>query len=439
MSRAGLPGPIQAVINLTCKQGRRASAGAREMAKPVVNLALREARHNAARARWVTKHVTEAAKDSMHALGRAREEISNRSINAAKGVFRAVRAPVREHQRRRSVLREQAEWNRLEWRIEREVRAVLAGEGPVVIGPWLAEVGYEALYWVPFLRWAKAANALDPARVVVVSRGGVESWYRGIGDRYVDIFDLMSPAEFARRNAERAELKQTQQSSFDRELVDAAARRAGIDPAGARVLHPSVMFRLFGLFWSGHRGTGFMDGHTRFVLESPPTLIDRSRLPGEYIAVKFYAARSLPDNPGLRRRLRWLLDSLSERLPVVLLDTGLAIDDHADHDLLPSSRVCSARDLMTPRTNLGVQTQIIAGAVAYVGTCGSITWLAPRLGVHTAAVLADPEFLNAHLAFAMRQYQRLPGAGAFCPLDLRALDPMAVLPASRTAASVTRP
>jgi hypothetical protein len=78
---------------------------------------------------------------------------------------------------------------------------------------------------------------------------------------------------------------------------------------------------------------------------------------------------------------------------------------------------------MTPQTNLGVQTQITAGARAFVGTCGSIAWLAPRLGVDTSAMFVDPQWLHAHLAVAMRSYHKL-GAGRFAVADLRALDPI---------------
>ena len=46
---------------------------------------------------------------------------------------------------------------------------------------------------------------------------------------------------------------------------------------------------------------------------------------------------------------------------------------------------------MTPQNNLGVQTQIAAGAKAFVGTCGSLTWLVPRLGVDTSARLRRSE------------------------------------------------
>jgi hypothetical protein len=62
----------------------------------------------------------------------------------------------------------------------------------------------------------------------------------------------------------------------------------------------------------------------------------------------------------------------------------------------------------------------VGGARAFVGTCGSIAWLAPRLGVDTSALFVDPKWLHAHLAVAMRAYHKL-GAGRFAVADLRAL------------------
>ena len=60
------------------------------------------------------------------------------------------------------------------------------------------------------------------------------------------------------------------------------------------------------------------------------------------------------------------------------------------------------------------------GAPAFVGTCGSLAWLAPRLGVDTSALFVDPKWLHAHLPVAMRAYHKLD-AGRFAVADLRAL------------------
>ena len=66
-----------------------------------------------------------------------------------------------------------------------------------------------------------------PSRVVAVSRGGAGSWYEGIAGRYVEMWDEIDPAEFARRTAERGATKQLEISDFDRDvirLVETAAR-----------------------------------------------------------------------------------------------------------------------------------------------------------------------------------------------------------------------
>ena len=53
-----------------------------------------------------------------------------------------------------------------------QTRAALPTAGPIVVGPWLGEVGFELLYWIPFLRWALAEAGIAADRVTVVSRGG---------------------------------------------------------------------------------------------------------------------------------------------------------------------------------------------------------------------------------------------------------------------------
>jgi hypothetical protein len=326
--------------------------------------------------------------------------------------------PARDALRGKRLLVEQLGWLRDEWRAERELERVVRRGRTLIVGPWLSEVGYEVLYWVPFLRWVKAAFRLDKERVVAVSRGGVASWYDDIAARYVEVWDELDPAQFAARTAERQSAKQLGESAFDNEVVAAVKTRIGVQEVD--VLHPALMFRLFALFWSGQRPMSFLDSHTRFARPPAPPVIDPALLPREYVAVKLYAARSLPDSPETRRVLTALVSALAEHHVVVLLETGLAVDDHSDYQFA-TGRVISARRWMTPRNNLGAQTQIIARAQAFVGTCGSVTWLAPMLGVSTSALFVDPQWLHAHLPVALRAYHRM-NAARFSPVDLRALD-----------------
>src|SRR5207237_7231339 len=125
------------------------------------------------------------------------------------------------------VVRTSRYWDRLRRRtwsaISRDVsarrtlRAAAAGTGPIMVGPWLSEVGYEALYWVPFVRWFARQYEVDPSRLVAVSRGGVSAWYADVAHRYVEQFDLFTPEEFTDRNEARrgdADQKQFALSAF---------------------------------------------------------------------------------------------------------------------------------------------------------------------------------------------------------------------------------
>ena len=103
-------------------------------------------------------------------------------------------------------------------------------------------------------------------------------------------------------NAERGVAKQYERSPLDREVLNNVALR--LQTNDFDVIHPSLMYRLFALYWSGQRAMGFVDTHTRFTRQDAAPIIDPALLPREYVAVKFYAARSLPDTPEFHKVLR---------------------------------------------------------------------------------------------------------------------------------------
>jgi len=184
------------------------------------------------------------------------------------------------------------------------------------------------------------------------------------------------------------------------------------------------MYQLFHQFWLGHRPPSFLEKRTRYRRISPPD-VALPPLPARFVAVKFYTAASLPPTDPVRRALQSIVLGLAERTLVVMLDTGLALDDHEDYSFAAASRIQSVRESFHPRDNLAVQTAIIARASSFVGTCGALAWLAPMLGIDTTAVLADPRFLHGHLQVARRVYQVIEG-GRFSPLDISAFDQLGI-------------
>lgn len=342
---------------------------------------------------------------------------------AARTYRRAAAVPKRAVRlaRRTKRLRQQAAIFQAEWQIERELARIARGRRPIIAGPWLSEVGFEALYWIPFLRWFEDRYRVDAERVIAISRGGVADWYRGVAARYVEIFDHVDPAGFARRNAERRAVhesggqKQTTAGAFDAELIAAARTAAGVRDAA--VCHPSLMYRLFNQFWLGNRAADVVFRHTSHAPLSPRLAVPG--LPDRFIAAKFYTGAALPDTDECRRALRDLVAAAASRLPVVMLDTGITTDEHEDYLFRDIPNVFSLRDRLEPRTNLGVQTAAIAASQAFIGTCGSLAWLAPMLGISTVAVYADDRLLTTHLYLARQVFGHMEAA-PFETLDLRA-------------------
>lgn len=347
-------------------------------------------------------------------------KVVRRLQTAHKPLVRLMRRAARE--------REHAAFRREAAAVDAEIARLTAGTGPILLGPWLAEVGYEVLYWIPFLRWLQDAHGVQPHRLFVVSRGGMESAYRGIaGGGYADLFDLMTPSELAARNAERRASaegggqKQSGLSALDEELLAAARTRLGIGHAA--VCHPSLMFRLFRHVWHGNLPADLFWRRTRYVatartgLEGPLP----AGVPDDFIAVRMYAGPALSAAAATRAAVRAVVARAAAIAPVVLLDFDAGIDEHQDFTLDDLPGVTSVRSSMTARTNLGVQLQLIARARFFLGTCGGLAWTAPFLGVPTVALYDSDHLLLPHL-FLARQAGRAAGAADFTVLDLRAVE-----------------
>jgi hypothetical protein len=248
------------------------------------------------------------------------------------------------------------------YRTERRVRRTLAGgsagHGPIVAGPWTGEHGYEALYWIPFLRWAIDRYAVNPERVVAVARPGMASCYTGIAGRVVAASDV---------------------------------GRLGL--SNAVTWRPTLISDLFGAFWSGRRSLDFFFRHTDFRYETPAARTTvKPECPADYAAVELYTGNAISESADNRALLDRVLERVAARMPVVMLD-GASHDDAA---------------------------RVISGARLFAGTCGGFAWLAPFLGVETVALYDDGAALSTHL-YAARYAYRKSRAARFSVLNIRAL------------------
>ena len=119
-------------------------------------------------------------------------------------------------------------------------------------------------------------------------------------------------------------------------------------------------------------------------------------LPSEYVAVKAYFNEVLPATPETRAFLRAAIERLTQTVDVVLLATGLLVDDHEEW-AAQTDRVHSIEHLLRPEDNLAVQTRVIAGARGLVATYGGFSYLAPFVGVPALTFLEVEQTVPIHL------------------------------------------
>ena len=310
-----------------------------------------------------------------------------------------------------------------------EVRELVTQLGrsrkPILVGPWLSETGFELLYWIPFVAWAKAYANLDPDKLIVVSRGGAAPWYSHLTSNYEELLTHYTPDQFRQRNearvaAQDGRMKHLEVSDFDREIIDKVKVARGLHDV--EILHPSAMYGLFEHFWFQRAPVTLIEMFTQFsALPPTPPFALRDQLPERYVVAKFYANSALPGTAENQAFVASFLADLAQHTDVVLLNTADRYDDH--HDFPPElrGRIHRIDHLMRPENNLAIQTQVIRGAEAFVGTYGGFCYLAPLLGVDTLSFYSRPTtFRFDHLEVAKRVFSGLR-CGAFVELETRAV------------------
>jgi hypothetical protein len=278
---------------------------------------------------------------------------------------------------------------------ERSLRRAARTGTPLLLGPFLGEIGYELEYWIPFLRRELHRHRITPEQAIVMTRGGAALWYSDFAAGALDVLELLSPEEYLPRLEERrrkaGDLKQLRVEPFDRELVALARERLG----GLTVVHPGFMFtRLRGLWFHG-RSLDWLWPQVEYrPLAVPADPV--AGMPERYVAVKAYFNECLPATDEIRSFLRRTIELLAERLDVVLLSTGLLVDDHeewaTDHP-----RVHPIEHLLRPADNLAYQTRVIAAAQGLVATYGGFSYLGPFLGVPALTFYEIEQTVPVHL------------------------------------------
>jgi hypothetical protein len=169
-------------------------------------------------------------------------------------------------------------------------------------------------------------------------------------------------------------------------------------------LHPSFMYNLFKFYWRREYAASFIEAHTHYKSFQPISVGEITKnISSQYVAVKFYFSECFPDTSENRSFISNILHTLAKKTHVVLLNTGLNIDDHKECNTEAYERIHKLPDSIHPRNNLEAQTQVVSNAVAFLGTYGGFSYLAPFYGVPSIAFYSrEDNFLPVHIDIAYR-------------------------------------
>ena len=290
----------------------------------------------------------------------------------------------------------------------KQLHNILAGDKKILVGPWLSEVGFELLYWIPMLQMMKERYDVSPDRLHVLSRGGVSDWYHKVSHNYHEIFDVMTVDEYRYGNKKRIAAaggqKHFQFSELDKVLIDRVS--ATLQSEHFEVLHPSLMYRLLLPLWRLKRSADFP---LRFLSFSRIELNENMALdlPESFVAAKVYFSDALPRSPENLSKIRKIVQFYAERTPVILLSAGIQVDEHVDAVLgdIPNLRTISAP---AAQNNLELQTAIVMRSRELICTYGGFSYLGPLLGVPTTCFFSDlGRVAPIHLDVALRAFRYL--------------------------------
>lgn len=284
---------------------------------------------------------------------------------------------------------------------------------PILCGPWRGEVGFEALYWIPFIHRLIKRYGIAPERLIPITRGGAEAWY---GTRSgVELYGLRTPQDVRVENRlqhnKNRMLKQVEWTAFDRAVMKDAAKQLGL--TRYLTLHPSWMFTRLNPFFASAMDLFALEQECLFDPLVAPALPAGVTLPDRFVAVRFYLRHTYPGHPNLVAYAQESIRTIASHTPVVLLNAGVHVDDHQDIGLKATLNVIPLTDLcpITPENNLAVQSAVIARSLGFVGTYGGLAQLALRLGKPSVSYYHEwggTAMAHKHLADAIALQSHLP-------------------------------
>ena len=265
-------------------------------------------------------------------------------------------------------------------------RYIGASKRPVLIGPWRSELGFESLYWLPFLAALRKQYHWDRARLVAMGRGGTAALYdtAGRAELYEHVSIDLVRLRTLQAQQRQASTKQFAIEDWERHASGLAAASLGISKP--ILFHPSWMYQLLAPAWRDQMPMETLAHWLAPTAIPELPLPEGLVLPERFIAVRLYARATFTPHEPTMLYLKRRLAALAVKQPLVFLCTDERYDDHADLLRPYGPNMVDVSKWLTTRTNLAVQLAVLQRARLFVGTYGGLAQTAMRFGVPTVAL-----------------------------------------------------
>lgn len=305
----------------------------------------------------------------------------------------------------------------------------LAPADYVAFGPWVGEVGWEVLYWIPFVNWVIKQYGLEKKKLYVVSRGGNSSWYRSMGVEfeYLPVETYMPEIKqklLAQQDTNKGMKKEKVVSTLDLAMDDMKRAVSTVEGRSMKgpaffCVSPDDMYALSMPFAGHHLGFRYLlscqDQPAAPVNrqgESACEYVKSLELPERFVTLRLYNRASLTYSRELVLGVLRFTRSLCQRTKsgcVILVyphDT-----DHSEvfDGAALAMEECRALDPtvveLSKTDNLDVQTEILLRSAVTITTHGGLAYLSAWCGNRVYAI-DDSAFTKAdhHLMKARRAF-----------------------------------
>ena len=252
------------------------------------------------------------------------------------------------------------------------------------------EIGYELLYWIPYISKRLSSTIKGHKRIIVVSRGGVECWYNWIeGVEYYNIEDVepdLLKAIFKERKDGKFQ-KQMEFGKYERKIINSICKKISLDKNNCDIIDPSFMYLSVWSFLSEERGVkslkGILQKDFKFNKKSSNKIEFDNLEP--YIAIKIYSNSCFQirdDTNFYEKKILKILELISSlKVNMIVLDFN-ANDDHTQFsfkkEIFSHIKLKYFNNLFPDiefNKNINIQNEIVKSSVFLLSSYGGFSYL----------------------------------------------------------------